>query len=158
MANHGKQLNDDSDLRLPAPLVDDLARLYTPPGAVPRETDQAIGTAAWRHCDALRARRRIRWWGRLGVAAAAVFACFWFRDIWQGPKVPPVTAPPLAGWVDINRDGRVNILDAFALARQLDRGGPVDQSWDYNHDGVVNRADVDAIAMKAVRLDGGTSS
>jgi hypothetical protein len=158
MPTYGRQSEDEADLRLPAPLVDDLARLYTPPGAVSREVDEVIGEAAWRHCDGLRSRRRIRWWGRIGVAAAAVFLLFWFGDVWRGPKVTPVVLPPLAGMADFNHDGRVNILDAFALARQLERGGAVDMSWDYNHDGVVNQADVDAIAMSAVRLEGGKTS
>ncbi|HVP11117.1 MAG TPA: dockerin type I domain-containing protein [Phycisphaerae bacterium] len=158
MPGYGRHSDDEPELRLPAGLVDDLKRLYTPPGTVPRGVDDAVGERAWRHCDGLRARRRIRWWGRIGVAAAAVFLIFFLRDVWQGPKVQPVALPPIVGLADFNRDGHINILDAFALARMLERGGPVDQTWDFNHDGVVDRADVDAIAMAAVRLDGGTTS
>ena len=158
MPTYNRQPDDDPDLRLPGTLVDDLTQLYTPPRSVPSDVDNAIGETAWRHCDGLRALRRIRWWGRIGVAAAAGFLIFFFHDISRVARLPPAAVPPLAGLADFNRDGHVNILDAFALARMLERGGPVDASWDYNHDGVLNRADVDAIALAAVRLDGGNAS
>ena len=57
---------------------------------------------------------------------------------------------------DFDRSGRVDILDAFALARQLD-SDVVPTLGDFNGDGRIDRADVDAIAMAAVRLTEGTS-
>ena len=57
---------------------------------------------------------------------------------------------------DLDQSGRVDILDAFALARQLD-SDVVPTHGDFNGDGIVDRADVDAIAMAAVRLPDGTS-
>ncbi len=65
-----------------------------------------------------------------------------------------MTAPAVAG--DLDRSGRVTILDAFALARQLDSGSSPAAS-DFNGDGLIDRGDVDAIAMLAVRLPEGAS-
>jgi|SRR5687767_1828560 len=51
---------------------------------------------------------------------------------------------------DIDRSGRVDILDAFALARRIQQGDTA--GFDFNNDGVVDRADVDTVAAQAVRL------
>ena len=54
---------------------------------------------------------------------------------------------------DVDRSGHVDILDALALARRIQQGpatGP-----DLNGDGIVNKADVDAIAARAVKLKKG---
>jgi hypothetical protein len=84
---------------------------------------------------------------------------------------------------DIDHNGRVDILDAFLLARQIKAGGqlggdrlvlpgvapkagspktdlsrfsgPVSPAWDFNGDGVIDQKDVDAVAMSAVKLKGG---
>ena len=52
--------------------------------------------------------------------------------------------------------GRVTILNAFALARRLKSGDAPRPEWDANRDGVVDRRDVDALALAAVRVAGGT--
>ncbi|MHC4709322.1 MAG: dockerin type I domain-containing protein, partial [Planctomycetota bacterium] len=65
-----------------------------------------------------------------------------------------VPAPAVDG--DLDRSGRVTILDAFALARQI-KSGQSPSSGDINSDGRIDRADVDAIAMLAVRLPEGAS-
>ncbi|HWL92171.1 MAG TPA: dockerin type I domain-containing protein, partial [Phycisphaerae bacterium] len=56
---------------------------------------------------------------------------------------------------DVDGSGRVDILDAFVLARRIDGGAGVSESFDLTGDGQVNRFDVDAVAMAAVRLKGG---
>lgn len=53
---------------------------------------------------------------------------------------------------DLDRNGEVNILDAFALARSLESGGRTLAAWDVTGDGVVDERDVRAIAERAVRL------
>ena len=53
---------------------------------------------------------------------------------------------------DVDGSGRVDILDAFALARTLSRGGRVEPELDFTHDGRVDRADVDHVAQLAVRI------
>ena len=46
-------------------------------------------------------------------------------------------------------------MDAFTLARVIDQKTATEREWDVNADGAVNRADVDAVALAAVRLDKG---
>ena len=53
---------------------------------------------------------------------------------------------------DINHDGRVDILDAFALARELQKKGSVGVHTDFHGDGVVDDRDVELIAIHAVSL------
>ena len=57
---------------------------------------------------------------------------------------------------DINRDGVVDILDAFALARKIEAGAKDDA--DFNRDGAVDQRDAGAIGQWAVRLDKGGRS
>lgn len=60
-----------------------------------------------------------------------------------------------AGLFDINGDGRIDILDAFALARTIESGEtnkPGDQGWDINQDGELNQLDVDLVALHVVKL------
>ena len=53
---------------------------------------------------------------------------------------------------DINGDGRLDILDAFALARSVNRRELIGTRGDFDHNGVVDMEDVDLIAMAAVTL------
>ena len=52
---------------------------------------------------------------------------------------------------DVDRDGRVDILDAFALARQMS-ASPTNAQGDQNGDGVVNDEDIQLVARTAVTL------
>jgi len=56
---------------------------------------------------------------------------------------------------DVNGDGCVNILDAFVLAKALERGGARRGEWDWSGDGRVDRADVEWVARAAVSITGG---
>ena len=96
--------------------------------------------------------------------AAAVAVVAWItmspaRDakLSQAPQMAAVRE-------DVDSNGRVNILDAFALAREIERRGSDSESgggregdgarrFDLNNDGAVDRKDVDAVALAAVRLD-----
>lgn len=53
---------------------------------------------------------------------------------------------------DLNRDGKVDILDSFTLAKEIKNGGSLPASLDVNGDGVVDERDVNAIASRAVAL------
>ncbi len=53
---------------------------------------------------------------------------------------------------DLDRSGRVDILDAFYLARQIEKQLELQSQWDVTGDGTVNQNDVDAIALIAVRV------
>lgn len=94
----------------------------------------------------------VRRW--IGIAAALAFVMI-LAPRWGS------TAPALAA--DLDGDGEVNVLDAFALARSLESGGRMLIAWDVNQDGVVDEGDVRAIAAQAVRIarpatGGGVSS
>lgn len=53
---------------------------------------------------------------------------------------------------DVNRDGRLDILDAFQLAKLVEASSAIDKKWDLNRDGIVDRKDVDVAAQAAVSL------
>ena len=55
---------------------------------------------------------------------------------------------------DLDGNGRVNILDAFVLARHVESAAVPRGQWDLNGDGLVDRNDVDLVAMAAVALNG----
>ena len=67
------------------------------------------------------------------------------------PAAPRVARVVAAGPSDVNSDGRVDIVDAFLMARSLERGRS-ERSWDQNRDGKVDRGDVDRIAFAVVSL------
>lgn len=59
---------------------------------------------------------------------------------------------------DVNGDGRVDILDAFELARVIERGNPLPSKADLNGDGRVDSADVEIIARHSVSIEKGGRS
>ncbi len=101
------------------------------------------------------ARRRSKLLRLVGLtstlAAAAVALMIWVRP--PGGNVdgqrPLASANSLKE--DVDGNGRVDILDAFAVARQLQRGNSV-VAVDLNGDGRTTQADVDALAQRAVML------
>lgn len=71
-----------------------------------------------------------------------------------GETLPPEPTAHIQG--DINANGTVDILDAYALARRLN--GPTSSNstdHDVNGDGDINQADIDWIASRAVALNPG---
>ena len=66
-------------------------------------------------------------------------------------------APSEVSTADVNGDGRVDILDAFQLARQMEANGPALlkddlRPFDRNGDGIIDETDVRLIATEAVKL------
>ena len=124
---------------LPTDLIRDLRRAYGKPVELPATLDATIHLAA---------RRRLRGrWQRFaplaGLAAAAAVAV----GVWVNlPRPTPAVAS--AGPMDLNRDGRVDVLDAFRLAREVQRG----EGADLTADRAADRARVDQIALAAVTL------
>lgn len=59
---------------------------------------------------------------------------------------------------DLNRDGRVDILDAFQLARATQSDSKPGSNADLNNDGIVDRRDAELIATHAVKLEKGGKS
>ncbi|HPD30137.1 MAG TPA: dockerin type I domain-containing protein [Phycisphaerae bacterium] len=183
---------DRLQVHVPQELVNEMRKIYPSGGPVPAQLDEAILAAA-----RVRIATRRRAWivlRRVSIAvtaaAAAIGLAVWIGQ--GGLKSTPspemmIAAVTPAGPKDIDRNGRVDILDAFILARHLDERlgttadtsgadalvGPQDSAasarkasgrgearpsdWDVNGDGVIDQGDVDAVAMAAVSLKGGAS-
>jgi hypothetical protein len=73
-------------------------------------------------------------------------------------RFKPATNPAAFAKEDINQDGHVDILDAFAAARQLKQGTVSNPHLDINGDGAVDERDIRAIATQAVKLEKGGPS
>ena len=138
----------------------DLQRHYGHRIEVPQDIDDRM-SAAIAEQWAPTTSRPIRW--RRATAYSGVAAALLITAIWMNLPRRPAPAPQMvearrAAPADIDGDGNVNILDAYQLARSLGSGrlpGPGSPGWhDVNDDGAMNRLDVDAVAYRAVRLEG----
>ncbi len=153
------QQPDDAGLNAPPKLVAALQKSRQRPMFIPQTTDERILRAAREHLQKPE-RPRLIWlrligWGT-AVAAIALLA-FLASQLWRRPPVSQVSqASNLRE--DINHDGRVDILDAFSLARQLKAGTQPTPLLDVNGDGKVDERDVATLAAKAVELPKGGPS
>ena len=138
-------------------LARDLAALSSRNIEVPTDIDDVVMAAAR---SALSERRRVtiaaRRWVQWTAAAAGLALVVWLGSVRLRQPVVQTTAQLASTPGDLDRSGRVDILDAFSLARRLD-SDIAPTTGDFNGDGRIDRADVDAIAMAAVRLAEGTS-
>jgi len=164
MNEERRQFDNEPDLRISERFSEDLSRLFAPNRPVPPDIDRAVAEAARRHF--VRPERRL-WWLRWTVpataAAAIAIACLW----WAQPGATPPGAQQRYSSVvndsgaepatstDIDGNGRVDILDAFTLARHIEARRPTEAMWDFNGDGLIDRRDVDTVALAAVRLNKG---
>ena len=171
MTDKKEHFDEDLDLRISPKLSEDLNTLFKPQFSVPPELDRAIMDQAnrrlvqrhWRH----RVFHHISIW-RIAAAAAVIIFAFSLNLTEKPGPTTSQTNLVEAQAVDIDRNGRVDILDAFKLARHIESAdrtktnlSPVsstgqalrEQGWDINGDGLVDRNDVDQVALAAVRLD-----
>jgi hypothetical protein len=154
MANHNDG-QEDAALQAPPKLLAELARLPRERLFVPPTIDEAVLREARRHLGKpQRPRYSWRLWIPRFAAAAALVALLTYGFVRQGSR----SRPPVFAREDLNHDGRVDILDAFALARQLKSGLVPGPGQDINGDGVVDERDVETIAAQAVRLQKGGHS
>lgn len=125
--------------------------------AVPPEREAVILALAGQRAALARATRRGRRRPGVGVrwaAAAALVLAVGALALSQrraieraGLAAAPAARPTLTrAQADLNGDGRVDVLDAFALARAVTHGTP--------RVGDADRHDVDVILAMAVSLDG----
>ena len=169
---NGHQPPTQPDPGLPAGLAGELRGLCRVPVSVETRVDEAVLAIA-RERAAVGARRvagvrRMTRWGMVAAAGLAVGVFLIARTAWQGRSRPGhITLAQ-----DINGDGVVDILDALALERAIEAQKPNEPRAsatgrqglpaatprsrsglvDLNGDGVVDRRDVDLIAMQAVGL------
>jgi len=144
-----REQNDAGEPQLPAKLSEDLKALYAPSREISPEVDRAILAAAHAHLAGAAQNPRIVQFPRWLAAAAAVALAAVLGSLWLSNRRLPEVARE-----DINRDGRVDVLDAFALARRLQQGVATDRLFDINGDGLVDQKDIEAITTRAVKLDG----
>jgi hypothetical protein len=153
------QAYPDEAQEAPPKLVAALRGLPSDPLFIPPTADEAILRAARKHLEKP-SEARVGWfrlmpWVAAGAAAILLVAAIpqFFR---KAAPEPARVAAFARG--DLNHDGRVDILDAFALARQLEQGGARNLQLDVNGDGVVDERDVTALAARAVKLEPGGHS
>ncbi|MGO8702587.1 MAG: dockerin type I domain-containing protein [Candidatus Brocadiia bacterium] len=125
-----------------------LRALGRPHMTVPQSADDAILAAARARLGRKRVSGRAAAWA---VAAAVVLAvCLAvLLPIGRRQAVAPPATPAVT--MDVNGDGRVDILDALALERKIEGRERLSLKWDINGDGRVDQKDVRAIAMFAVQ-------
>ena len=156
---------DDAEIGLPDSLTATLKNRYGPVPSVPSEIDHAILADARRHLEqhgpaTLRpaGRRRVSAWQWTAIASTAATACmmlFALRPPQPNPESSVAARSNAASLDDelrrdVDLNGRVDILDAFAMARQLRDGRG--EARDFNHDGRFDKFDIDVVALEAVKL------
>lgn len=156
MSENHQQRNDES-LKAPARLESAFKQLPQQKLFIPPTLDEAVLKAARRQLEGGEKRhatwiRYLPWWaGATGcLLLAAALAVYW-----------DVLPRRMEGGVviaseDVNGDGVVDILDAFALARQLQAGG-TPALPEFNGDRELNERDIALVAAHAVKLDKGGS-
>jgi hypothetical protein len=169
--NDGPHRHKSDEANAPAKLVAALAHLHREQVVVPPSVDEAILAEAKKYLGTIGRRRagaklaavvravslalsglveaRRRNWLRLApwaAASAAVLLATWLVQT-------VAKSGAAASAEDLNRDGQVDILDAFALARGLQHGETPSPRLDLNGDGVIDQRDVEVLAHDAVSLD-----
>lgn len=143
--------NKQFDDSISEELTKDLKSLFEPHHSVSPQIDRAVMDQA---ASRLRCRKNRRFvYGSVCVTAAAavIIIGFLFLDPSRNADMDR-SIESVAVRMDINKDGTVDVLDAFNLARQLKANEPIRMEWDINADGTVDRQDVDQVAFAAVRL------
>ena len=157
--------SSDRGEELPDAVKAALRKRFGPVPDVPSNIDHSILADARRHFEqhgpaALRPTRwrRVSTWQWTAIGSTVAAACVLFFAMKpQQPQLENSLASQsiaesadakLASDVDLN--GRVDILDAFAMAREIrsGRGG----FRDMNRDGLFDQMDVDLVAQEAVKL------
>lgn len=161
---------------LPTEIVDALRELDGPAVLPDAQHDADVFSGARQHLAPLnrqRRNRRLFIGGGVGgaLAAAAMIGIVVmlgpFREDWSDFEVamdsaeetsieesaPYIPDTDVAAG-DLDANGRVNILDAYTLARRIEQGR-ANQSFDLDADGNVDQRDIDWIANQAVAIKPG---
>ena len=159
MANSQDNWNPDE---LPATLVDALRQADELHPGVPPGVDQAILRDAHEYLAAaprvIRRRRVFSVVAAVSTVCAALLILFVLQpdrapeqELAQEADTGVQVAAAEIDFKDVDRNGTVNILDAFAMARGIETGAS-DVRWDFNRDGELNDDDIRQVAMAAVML------
>jgi len=140
-----------TSLDAPKELIRDLKALYDPSIEISDEIDRSVAAAAWSHFAGKRRRfpGYIRW---VGAAAAAMLVTLLLVKPEPGDLLDEADRIALTIAGDFDGSGQVDILDAFALAREFKEGERVGEQWDLNGDGCVDDLDVRRVGMLAVAI------
>ena len=170
------QSQPDQEPKAPAKLVTDLKDLHKEHIFVPPKVDQSILNAARKQLGET-SREPVEqeaaaqpWspqWAPWAAAAASLMLLLFLTLPGEKHTSPsasaeevapkqkpsnPTTKATMISRKDINKDGQVDILDAFTLASRIQTGA-IEENWDINGDGQVNQADVEEISAFAVKLE-----
>ena len=144
--NENGQPDSEHEIEAPAKLVSALKESSRREIFVPTYVDRAVLDAA--RAQLKRSKKtRVGGFRRWMLWPALVTGCAVIVLV-----VRTLTTSAQFAREDLNRDGKVDILDSFALARELKSGGSLPGYLDVNGDGVVDEQDVNAIASRAVAL------
>ena len=156
---------DEIGQELPDAVKAALRKRFGPVPDVPSSIDQSILADARRHFEqhgpaALRLtkRRRVSVWQWTAIGSTVAAACVLFFALMpqqpnQAVKIVATSDGSASGeerTSDVDRSGRVDILDAFAMAREMRDGRSGFR--DINHDGRFDQLDIDLVAREAVKL------
>lgn len=150
--NENSQDRHEQDFGIPPKLAAALKDVSSQKVFVPPYVDSAILKAARQRMDkGAKTPRFRRWmlWPALAAACTLIFCV-----------VRLLTTSGHSSFVreDLNHDGKVDILDSFALARELKSSKRLPATYDVNGDGVVDERDVRLITAHAVQLNKGNGS
>lgn len=158
MTERKEHFDDDTDLRISSKLSTDLKAIFEPQIGIPPEVDRIVMDRAHKHLVPFKSgkerRLRIHWGWRIAAAAAVIILAFSLLTKQPEPIMDSFSLSK-AQAEDIDRNGRVDILDAFKLARHIESADRTELEWDFNGDGRIDRSDVDIVAHAAVRLNKG---
>jgi hypothetical protein len=138
---HDPISNDPAEL--PPALASALRAAHTPPAPPPLSLDSAVLARFDRHTQSPFARIGPARWA---AAAAAIAVLVGTLVVYRQASRPQA---------DLNRDHRVDILDALALSIAVEEGRTAP---DIDRDGVTTQSDARVLAQLAVRLPNGGRS
>ena len=156
MADNEKHFEQQTEFKLSEEFSNALSDLFTTDQSVPPEVDRAILDMAHKHITAgPRHRLSVLRWAGAASAVAAVIIIMVILSFPGPDTMMRSDSSPIFAKADIDGNGRTDILDAFTLARHIERTDKPNKKWDFNNDGIIDRKDTDIVAFAAVRLDKG---
>ena len=156
MNNPEQNLDQWAEQGGPPELRKGLGDLFATP-AVSRFTDERILAAARQ--ESVR-RNRMRWTiryaiGSVAAAAAVILIAIKTTQVTHRDQASFEAHRAVASSEDVNRDGKLDILDAYFMARKVAGNEPLSKEWDFNKDGTIDNKDVDVVAFSAVKIKPG---